>query len=52
MLRLKTLGELKKNPMTSSGTETVTFRLGQSASTNYATACPPNKIRQYGFLLK
>jgi hypothetical protein len=29
-----------KNPMTSSGIEPATLRLEQSASTNYATACP------------
>jgi hypothetical protein len=37
---LEGLGEVK-NPMTSLGIESVTFRLAaQSASTNYATACP------------
>jgi hypothetical protein len=39
-VRLEGLGQLKKNPMISSGIIPATFWLVASASANYATACP------------
>jgi hypothetical protein len=39
---LEGLGQLKKNPMTSSGIEPATY----NDSTNYATACPRSMLAE------